>query len=132
MKTRIACTFTCTLACIAVLLVSSRAVADIPPADAEPCMGKAAGAACTYGGAGTCQEQTCTKPSGSYACLKCVPGTSTTTATGTNTDTNTSGDSGWCSVGKGTKNSVMAKVGPWMTGGLFALFFVIVRRRKQQ
>jgi hypothetical protein len=114
-----------TFICIALLFVSSYALADVPPPETEPCLGKAAGAACTYGGAGTCQQQTCGKPSSEYPCLMCLTGTDT------KTDTNTSGDSG-CSVGRASKDSAMGKLGPWLMGGVFGLFFLLIRRRKQQ
>ncbi len=124
MKSPVACTFTF----IAVLLVGSFALADTPPPETEPCLGKAAGAACNYGGyggAGTCRQETCRTPSGDYSCLMCVNGTDT------KTDTNTSGDSG-CSVGKGPRESVMGRLGPWLMGSVFGVFFLLIRRRKQQ
>jgi hypothetical protein len=145
--------------CIVSLFANARARADVPPADAEPCMGKAAGAACTYGTAGTCQEQTCTKadlahwdhdasaapPTTSYACIKCVPGSttatgthsntdtstpsSTATGTQTGTDTSTSSDGGFCSVGR---SSTMGRLAPWLMAAVFSLLFLLGRRRPQK
>jgi len=77
--------------------------ADVAPPETQPCVSKAAGDACTYNGAGTCQNQTCGRldyanwdqdasaspPSTTYACLKCLTDTMTTTATNTATSTPT-------------------------------------------
>jgi hypothetical protein len=130
------------------VVISAPLRADIPPADVEPCQGKAAGDACVYGTAGTCQESTCSSPSPppsgtTYACLRCVPGsttgtqtstasptaTGTATHTGTGTDTSSSGDSSWCSVGK---TSMMGRIAPWLMAAAFSLLFLISRRRRQK
>jgi cobalamin biosynthesis Mg chelatase CobN len=185
--------------CVATLFVGSDARADVPPPETEPCLNKTAGAACVYGdgGTGTCQEQTCSKidylgwdrdassspPTASYACLKCITGTTSNTVTSTQsttrtatvgpsdtatntatagptvtatntatagpsdtgtdtgtpgpstaatgtqtgTDTSSSGDSGWCSVGKG---STMGRFVPWLLAAAFSLLFLLGRRRK--
>jgi hypothetical protein len=130
------------------LVLGPQARADIPPPDVEPCSGKAAGAACTYGTAGTCQESTCTSPSpppsgSTYACLRCVSGaatstqtntgtgtasaTSTVTNTQTGTDTSTSSDGGWCAVGK---SSTMGRIAVWLMAAAFSLLFLWRRRRQ--
>ena len=134
------------------ILLSTPARADVAPPEALPCQGKAAGDACVYDKAGTCQNQTCSKadyahwdrdaswgpPSMTYACLKCVVGTATVTSTATSTQTaaNTNADGGTppsnddsaCSVGK----QVTAKrVAPWLMAGAFSLLFVFARRRRQ-
>ena len=91
------------LVCIATLFATARARADVPPPETEPCVGKAAGAECTYLGPGVCQEGTCSKldyskwdrdassspPMTTYPCLKCVTGTATNTATNTATTSST-------------------------------------------
>jgi MYXO-CTERM domain-containing protein len=117
---------------IVTVVISAPARADIPPPDVEPCTGKTAGAACTYGSAGTCRESTCNSPSpppsgSTYACIRCVTGTATSTATATNTDTS-SGDS-WCSVGKG---STASRFVPWLMAATFSLLFLFGRRRRQK
>ena len=136
------------------MLISLSARADLAPPETQPCLGKAAGDACVYNGAGTCQSQTCSKldyahwdrdassgpPSTIYACLECIAGastatptstaTSTQTAANTNTDGGTlpSNDDSACSIGK----QVTAKrVAPWLLAGVFSLLFVIARRRRQ-
>jgi hypothetical protein len=77
--------------------------ADVAPPETQPCVSKAAGDACTYNGAGTCQSQTCGRldyanwdrdasaspPTTTYACLKCLTDTVTTTASNTATSTPT-------------------------------------------
>jgi hypothetical protein len=86
-------------------LLATPARADVAPPETEPCQGKTTGDACVYNGSGTCQTQTCSKldyahwdrdassspPSATYACLKCIAGTTmpTSTATSTATDTDT-------------------------------------------
>jgi hypothetical protein len=130
----------------AVGFVALPARADMAPPENEPCLGKAAGAACTYGSAGTCQSQTCTKldyagwnhdasagpPSTSYACVQCVTGTSTSTNTGTNTNTD-GGDSpsngdGACTIGK---QSSTTRVAPWLLAAAFSSLFLIGRKRRR-
>jgi hypothetical protein len=131
---------------VAVLFVGVSARADVPPPDTQACSGKAAGDACTYGSAGTCQEGTCSRldyfnwdrdasagpPSTTYACMKCVPGTTTatatTTATNTNTDSSTS-DDGWCSV---AKVPTVGRVGSWLMAAAFSLLFLAGRRRSRK
>jgi hypothetical protein len=119
--------------CFALTVAAGAPVlADIPPPEVEPCRGKTAGASCTYEGAGTCQDSTCLSasppPSGSsYACLKCVTGTSTLTSTATDTGTDTS-DSGSCSMGK---NPTMERVAPWLVGVVFCLLFLFGRQRRR-
>jgi len=109
------------------ILLSTPARADVAPPEALPCQGKAAGDACVYDGAGTCQNQTCSQadyahwdrdassgpPSMSYACLKCIAGTTTDSA---------------CSVGK---QVTVKRVAPWLLAGAFSLLFVFARRRRQ-
>jgi hypothetical protein len=62
------------------LLAPPGARADIPPANAEPCLGKKAGDSCSLEGkSGKCESKTCTRasPSGAttaYDCLLCTPG----------------------------------------------------------
>ena len=106
------------------MLLSSPARADITPPEAESCVGKAAGDACVYNGAGACQDQTCTgidyahwdhdassqPPSTTYACLKCVA------------------DDSACSIGK---QATARRVAPWLLAGAFSLLFVVARRRRQ-
>jgi hypothetical protein len=136
------------LVLVVTVAISTRALADIPPADVEPCRGKTAGAACTYEGtAGTCQDGTCVSPSpppngSTYACLRCVTGTATSTQTSpatatptstgtstqTGTDTSTS-NSGWCSVGN---SSGMDRTAPWLMAAAFSLLFLLARRRQQR
>jgi len=130
----------------AVCFVALPARADVAPPENEPCLGKAVGAACTYGIAGTCQTQTCSKldysnwdrdasagpPSKSYACVQCVTGTSTSTNTGTNTNTD-GGDSpsnsnGACSIGK---QSSATRVAPWLLAAAFSSLFLIGRKRRR-
>lgn len=88
---------------VAVLVAGGTALADVPPPEAEACWRKTVGEPCTFGGAGTCQDGTCSKldylswdrdasaspPFASYACVKCVTGTVTATNTVTATDTTT-------------------------------------------
>jgi hypothetical protein len=124
---------------IFVLTVAAGApvLADIPPPEVEPCRGKTAGASCTYGGAGTCQDSTCLSPSpppsgSSYACLKCVTSvsntaTATLTSTATDTGTDTS-DSGSCAMGK---SPTMERVAPWLLGVVFSLLFLFGRQRRR-
>jgi hypothetical protein len=126
--------------------VSTYARADIPPPDVEPCTGKTAGGACTYGTAGSCQDSTCSSPSpppsgSTYACLRCVPSTATgtqtntgtssptATATNTGTDTSTSSEGGWCSVGKG---STVGRIACWLMAAAFSLLFLWGRRRQRK
>lgn len=98
----------------ALCCLAGTARADVPPPETQPCSGKQVGAACTYNGAGTCQESTCSRldyahwdrdassspPSMNYACVKCLPltntntNTATETETGTDTDTDTDTDTG--------------------------------------
>jgi hypothetical protein len=119
----------------ATLLVAAPTLADVAPPETQPCLGKAVGSACIYGGAGTCQNQTCLSPStGGYACLECITSTNTSTTTTTNTATNSDGgappskDDGSCSIGK----QVTAKrVAPWLLAGTFSLLFLFGRRRRQ-
>jgi len=117
----------------AVLLLSAPARADLAPPETSPCVGKVAGAACSFNNAaGTCQSQTCLSPSaGGYACLECITSTSTGTTTATNTTTDggapPSKDDGSCSIGK----QVTAKrVAPWLLAGTFSLLFLFRRRRQ--
>jgi hypothetical protein len=77
--------------------------ADLIPPEVGACQAKQAGDTCTYTNSGTCQNQTCSKldyanwdrdassgpPSTTYACLKCMAGSSTVTSTGTGTATPT-------------------------------------------
>jgi hypothetical protein len=132
----------------ATLLAGASARADVAPPETEPCIGKAVGAACVYGGPGTCQNQTCNKtdyynwdrdassspPITSYACVKCIVGTSTTTTTDTATNTNPDGgappakDDGSCSIGK---QAIAKRVAPWLLAGAFSLLFLFRRRRQQ-
>ena len=130
----------------AVCFVALPARADVAPPENEPCLGKGVGAACTYGTAGTCQSQTCTKldyagwnhdasagpPSTSYACVQCVTGTSTSTNTGTNTNADggdsPSKDSGACSIGK---QSPAKRAAPWLLAAGFSSLFLIGRRRRR-
>ena len=126
--------------------LSAHVRADIPPPDVEPCQGKAAGDACVYGTAGTCQQSTCSSPSpppsgSTYSCVRCVPGTATgtqtnttaptdtATGTGTGTDTSTSSDSSWCSVGK---SSMLGRIAPWLMAAVFSVLFPVGRRRRQK
>jgi hypothetical protein len=134
-----------------VMFAGSPARADMVPPETQPCVGKAAGDACVYIGAGTCQNQTCSKldyanwdrdassspPSMTYACVKCIAGTSTDTGTNTNTATNTNTDGGApppakddgaCSIGK---QATAKRIAPWLLAGAFSLLFVVARRRRQ-
>ena len=107
--------------------------ADIPPPETEPCVGKQVGAACTYNNAaGTCQNQTCVKPTSSYACVMCMVGSATATSTSTTTATTPDGppanDDSSCSVGR----QITAKrVAPWLLAGAFSLLFLFGRRRRR-
>lgn len=132
----------------AAMLAGAPARADVAPPETSPCVGKAAGDACVYGGAGTCQNQTCSKsgyynwdrdassspPITSYACVKCIVGTGTTTATDTTTNTNPDGgappskDDGACSIGK---QATAKRVAPWLLAGAFSLLFLFRHRRRQ-
>jgi hypothetical protein len=123
----------------AAMLLGTAARADVAPPETEPCVGKAAGAACAYNGAGTCQSQTCLSPSaGGYACLECITSTNTNTTTNTNTvtatNTNTDGgtppskDDGACSI---AKQATAKRVAPWLLAGAFSLLFLFGRRRRQ-
>lgn len=123
----------------ALVFFGNAARADVPPPETEPCVGKQAGDACTYNGSGTCQNQTCSKldyanwdqdassspPSTTYACVKCVVGTSTDT----NTDGGTppSEDDGGCSIGQ---HSTAKRVVPWLMAATFSLLFLSRRRRR--
>lgn len=73
---RVVTSFSFVLAVLALSPKDSRA--DIPPPDVELCSGKAVGEACD---GGTCQNGECARatPDGtvSYACVRCVPGTTT-------------------------------------------------------
>jgi hypothetical protein len=114
--------FASVLFSIAAILATSRASADIAPADPAPCIGKTVGAPCmTSGTSGSCRDETCTNASGSYQCLECVAGVSP--------DPSTSSDDGWCSVSKGSPAN---HTGPWLMGGALALVFLFVGRRKRQ
>lgn len=143
------------------LLLGSLAQADLAPPDTEPCVGKAEGDACTYGGAGTCRQLTCSKldyanwnrdasagpPTTTYACMTCVTatttGTGTSTASTTSTGTTTAGTTS-TSTTTGTstssndsgwcsvgKQTPMSRIAPWLMGGAFSLLFLFGRRRKQ-
>jgi len=118
----------------ALLLWALPARADIPPPETEPCVGKQVGAACTYNdAAGTCQNETCVKPTSSYACVMCMVGSATATNTDTATITKSDGgappanDDSACSVGK----QITAKrVAPWLLAFAFSLLFLFGRRRR--
>jgi hypothetical protein len=107
--------------------------ADVPPPETEPCVGKQVGDACTYkDAAGACQNQTCVRISGSYACVAC----NVTSPTATDTATLTKSDGGEppakddsaCSIGK----PITAKrVAPWLVAGSFSLLFLLGRRRRR-
>jgi hypothetical protein len=102
------------------------------------------GDACTFGGAGTCQNQTCGRldyahwdrdaspspPSMSYSCLECITGTGTSTSTDTNADGGTppSNDGSACSVGRQT---AAKRIAPWLLASAFSLFFLFGRRRRR-
>jgi len=115
-------------------LLSAPVRADLAPPETSPCVGKAAGATCSFNNAaGTCQNQTCLSPSaGGYACLECI--TSTNTSTTTTTNTNSDGgappakDDGSCSIGK---QATAKRVAPWLLAGTFSLLFLFGRRRRQ-
>jgi len=115
----------------AFLLSSTPALADVPPPETEPCVGKAAGSACTYNGPGTCQNQICTRPtSGDYACVKCVTGTDTGTATTTTTDSDPqpAQDDSACSIGT---HVTARRVAPWVLAAACSLLFFARRHRRR-
>ena len=132
---------------LAALLLASPARADVAPPETQPCVGKAAGAACVYNGNGTCQTQTCSKldyanwdrdassspPSTTYTCVKCLIGTTTGTDTATNTSADggppSVNDSGSCSIGR---QATVKRVAPWFLAGAFSLLFLFGRRRRPQ
>ena len=143
MKTILAsATFLC-----ASVLFSSPSRADVAPPENQPCVGKAAGAACVYNGNGTCQTRTCSKldyanwdrdassspPSTTYACLQCLIGTTTGADTATNTRADggplpSNGDSS-CSIGR---QGTAKRIAPWLVAGAFSLLFLFGRRRRPQ
>jgi len=142
------CVVSASLVFVIAVTLGAHVRADIPPPDVEPCTGKAAGAACTYTTAGTCQNSTCSSPSpppsgSSYACLRCMTGTTTgtqtdtgagtgtpiATATNTQTETQTSKDSGSCSVGNA---SGAGRIAPWLLAAGFSLLFLFGRRRRRK
>jgi hypothetical protein len=94
-------------------LLLATARADVPPPDAEPCLGKKAGDGCTFQAkGGTCTTKTCTRstPSGSsaYDCLLCVPGS----------------EDGGCNVG------AARPLAPWVLAGGLAVVVLRIRRRR--
>ena len=149
---------------LSVTLVNA-ARADVIPPEVDACRNKQVGDACISTSQGVCQSQTCSKldyaawdrdastspPTASYACVKCMPTSSTETTTDTNTDTSTvtvpptttdtsvststeddsppsSGDDGSCSFGH---RSTVRRIAPWMLAGAFSLLFLFGRRRRR-
>ena len=125
------------LAAAFVTSLASMAAADVPSPDQTACQGKSLGASCTpmAGGAGSCQNSTCSKalPNGdggvtttSYACVLCVAGDA-----GTGNDAG--GDAGG-SVGGGSSSSgcSVGRTGSML--GAFAIAMAVpllVRRRRR-
>jgi hypothetical protein len=116
------------------LALGTPARADLAPPETTPCQGKQAGTVCTYNNAaGTCQNQTCSNPRGSYACIECITSATSTNTTTTTLTTNAGAEppaagDGACAIGKPL---AIKRTAPWLLAGAFSLLFLFGRRRRR-